>query len=90
MRARLLSALIILAGAVSQSLASSYGYKSNLRPRQDGNVSVDLGYEIHTATANVNTIPLYTPVDYAQLISLTVDRKLLHLQQRALCRAAYR
>lgn len=50
MQSTLSFTLIILAGTASQALASPHGA---LHPRQDYTPSVDLGYEVHTATENV-------------------------------------
>lgn len=66
MRARLSPTLLCLAGAVSQSLAS---YRSDLRPSQNHTASVNLGYEIHTATVNVIAIPTQTCVEDEDLTS---------------------
>lgn len=42
--------LVSLAGTAFQALASPHGI---LQSRQDETPSVDLGYEVHTATENV-------------------------------------
>ena len=77
------SHLSTLAGLLSLSAAASL----NWRELQSTTPSVDLGYEIHTATVNVTSTCRHNNLEI-KLTFFVDDRGLLHIQQRPLRPAA--